>query len=363
MTVLYEHTVSAIVEAVKVGGRSAIYAHLHSDSVKIVNRSADKVVLVVEHVNASVKNALALLGDKAKLVVAKRRWYANYVYKHLIEPRIKDELTKNTVDEYAIVLKAEYKTIEMCRRVLSIVTPIRIGDFVFATVPRLPTGDVTILYYEKYLMPVFVASARDTGIAWSAIADKAALTELARRFSNIGYVDSNLSLNPILSGFIMTYPEPPKAYLPIIEEVLKNILAKPPESIKASKTAEAVKMVTDFYEYLKFKTKCLSWSSYKTIISGKAYTVIRCGQNAPHYVSTLSGNVCTVVFYLPPPDRLLVATPFTPKEIRTSKSEVKITPITSTPDAKHLSMVPMEVVRELRSMLRKYGKAVLSVTT
>lgn len=359
LVVLYEPTVSAVVEASKVGGRNAIYAHLHDESVKTVGKSVDRVVLVVEHVNSLAKNAMALLGEKARLVVARKRWYADYVYKHLLEPRMKDELTKSTLDEYSVVLRAEYKTLEMCRKALSTITPRKIGDFTFATVPRLPTGDIAVLYYEMYRAPVLVASMRDTGIAWSALTDKDTMTELAKRFSRVGYVDSKP--NGILSGFIITYPESPKAYLEVIEEVLQNVTAKPPESIKPSKTVEAVKTVTSLYDYLKFKSRCLAWSSNKTIIGGETYVVVYCGRNTPHYVSTVGDTTCTVMFYLPPPDRLAIVTHFKPEEVRTNRFEAKISPVTATPDAKYISIVPKNVVRELRSMLKKYGKAVMSI--
>lgn len=359
VVVLYEPTVSAMVEASRVGGRSVVYAHLSGDSLKLVGRGADAVVLVVERVTTFISKALATLDKRAKLVVAKKRWYAEYAFKHLIEPRMKDVLTKQSADEYSLVLSAEYRTIELCRRTLATITPRKVGDFTFAVVPRVPTGDVATLYYEKYRTPVLVASVRDAGVAWSAIAERDTLRELANRLSKVGYVDSEP--NAILSGFILTYPESPRAYLPVIEEVLQAVPAKPPASVTLSKTCDAVKTATTFYDYLRFKARHVSQSSSKTSINGETYAVVYCGQSSPYYVSFASNGSCTVMFYLPPPSKLALATPFIPGEIRTSKLDVKVSPVASTPDSKYISVVPSDVVREIRGMLRRCGRAALSV--
>lgn len=356
--VVYESTVSAIVEAAKVYSKDFVYAQLNGETLKVVEKTADRIILVVEHVSPLVSRALA--SDKVKLVVAKKRWYAGYVFKHLVEPRVKDVLANQSIDEYSLVLLAEYKTIELCRKALATIIPRKVGDFAFAVVPRIPTGDTAVLYYEKYRAPVLVASMRDAGVAWSAIADKDALNALANRFVKIGYVDFKSS--PFLSGFIPTYPESPRAYLAVIEEVLESVQAKPPASMNPPKTCTAVSTTTTFYDYLVFKARCVSRSSAKTMIDGKTYTVVNCGQNSPYYVSSVSSNSCTVMFYLPPPSRLVVATPFTPNELRTDQVSVKVSPVTSTPDSKYITVVPGNIVGALRNMLKRYGRAVLSVS-
>lgn len=359
MLVLYEPTVSSIVEASKVGGRKVMYTQLHYANIKNVSRDADRVVLVVEHVNALVKKALAVFGEKATLVVAKKRWYADYIYRHLVEPRMKDELTKNNLDEYSLALKAEYRTVEMCRIVMSTITPRRVGDFAVAVVPRLPTGDLATLYYEKYRAPVFVASVRDTGIAWSAVADDGALAELANRFSRVGYVA--LKSAGTLSGFIDTYPEQPRVYLSLVDEVLQSVSAKPPESVKPTLAVEAMKTATSIYDYLRLKSKHMSWSASKTMIGNKTYMVVYCGQNSLHYASTADDTACTAVFYLPPPDRLAAVTHFVPATVRTARVEAKVSPVAVTPDSKYVSVVPESVVRELRFTLKRYGRAAMTI--
>lgn len=360
--VLYEPTVSSIVEASKVGGKDSIYAHLSEESVKVLARDADNLVVVVENEHASMiaKKAADNYVSKVRIVKSKKKWYADYVYRHLIEPRMKDVLTADSIDEYAVVLKAEYKTIEMCKKILTSVVPRKVGDFTYVVVPRLPTADVSATYYKKYGTPVLVASLRDVGIAWSAIADKNTTAELARRFSRIGYVDSEPGV--IVSGFIYTYPESPKAYLPLIEEVLQSVRASPPESVRLSRTVEAVMLVDGLIDYLRFKAKSLLWSLSRTMIMGDSYMVVNCGNPSPYYASMLDNNVCTIMFYLPPPNKIAVATPFIPKEIRSDRAETKVSPLTITSDSRYLTIIPKHIVKDIKHMIEKYGKAAVVVS-
>lgn len=359
--VLYEPTVSAMVEASRIGGVDAVYAQLHEDTAKLLLRDASRVTVVAENMTGAVRRIASKNG--VKLVTANRKWYSNYVYRHFIEPRVKDVLVKQNIDEYLAVLKAEYKTIELIKHTVNNVVPRKTGGFLFAVAPRVPTGDVAVLLYEKYKSPIIIASYRDTGVAWSSIASVQTLRELAYKMSKIGFVDSEVNCN-VVSGFILTYPEPPKTFIPLLEDAVKTIETREDDHKQIPRITRAVEIIKNsdnYYSFSRQKAKNVSFHVKTTELNGERYHLIICGESSPFYLSTMSEKVCNVLVYLPLPSKLAVVTRFMPHTMRTNKTEIKATPLGTTYGSLYITPVPREIVIDVKQMIKKFGRASFSI--
>ena len=295
--IVYSIDVASIITAGKLVDDNTVVAHESKESVEAVVRTRlfDEAVYVSRRRNPAIDDILSQYVDRYRYIEPENVWYAKYVTRHLLEPRIKEV---GVVSSYFDILFLEYKTISIICHILGNTVPLRVGSTLFVyTRKAVPTLDTAIALTLKYREPSCVASERDTGLSLACVGDEDSILSLLFSLKKIA-TTVRLYNDTTLIAFIVTYPQSPNTVKNDVLNTLREVEMKPPtltqQALKKFPFAEKASEMT-FLKYLRMKMR-LNWDSVPRIELDRPYIVLKHVETPAYEYRAINGTTIYNVY-------------------------------------------------------------------
>lgn len=340
--VVYEPEPDCIVSASRYSSPLALYVRSYHVNVREVVERGDFDRAILVNCDKSrrveeIKEMISSHGISIEEVNPERLPFSKYLIKHLLEPRIKGIKS----DKYPSLIEKEYRTITIMKNIGDTHIPTSVNNIlVLVTKKRVPSVDMALFISAKYKKPTCVGSSRDTGLTWACIGPTDVISSIEGEITTSIY--KRVSDN-IITGFFVTYPESPLVYQSRLEEMLSKIQGPTdpwvPRDVKTNYiTKLLLKERISFFDFLVTHAKLKRKFLKKVVSGGTEIYVIDSMSSSPFHTIMTSGDMLSMVFYLPPPPRLAIKLPFKPTEVYVGSKKIEIDGITG-PDGSYIMMM------------------------